>query len=80
MSLLAVVQCFHVLLLVYYSRIHCFLVFYSNSTTYKSMKTLNYGPKVHSMHLPLVVGVGQLYFSQYVLVAFFTRLTIVEVI
>jgi hypothetical protein len=33
------------LLVVYYSKIISFLVFYSNSTTYKNMKTLNYGQK-----------------------------------
>jgi periodic tryptophan protein 2 len=30
-----------------------FLVFYSNSTTYKNIKTLNYGQKVHSVYSPL---------------------------
>ena len=29
-----------------------FLVFYSSSTTYKNIKTLNYGQKVHSVYLP----------------------------
>ncbi len=29
-----------------------FLALYSKSTTYKSMKTLNYGQKVHSVYLP----------------------------
>jgi hypothetical protein len=39
-----------------------FLVFYSNSTTYKNMKTLNYGQKVHIVYLPLVRGVQALSF------------------
>jgi hypothetical protein len=54
MYFLSLVLCFRVSLLVYYSRIDFFLVFYSNSTTYKNMKTLNYGQKVHSVYSPLL--------------------------
>jgi hypothetical protein len=54
MHFLAVVGCFHVLLVVLLKD-EFFLVLYSNSTTYKNMKTLNYNQKVRSVYWPSTI-------------------------
>jgi hypothetical protein len=51
-------SCFHVLLVAHYSRINfvLFLLKLCNLQKHDSMKTLNYGQKVHSVYSPLQVG------------------------
>jgi hypothetical protein len=50
-----VFSCFHVLLIVYYSRINfsCFLLKLYNLQKHENIKTLNYHKKVHSLYSPL---------------------------